>query len=86
MFLKAHSGEWFHLAYLPLAKWVRLYGCSRTGVAESSAFSSIREAQLGREEQDFLPHCPSVTWAAMCITDGRGRQEAEEQCKTWPGH
>lgn len=22
MFLKAHSGEWFHLAYLPLAKWV----------------------------------------------------------------
>ena len=86
MFFKAQSGEWFHLADLPLAKWVRLCGCFKTGVAESSAFSSIREAMLGREEQDFLPHRPSTTWPAMCITYGRGRQDAEEQRKTWPAH
>ena len=35
MFFKAHSGEWFHLADLPLAKRVRLCGCFKTGVAES---------------------------------------------------
>lgn len=77
MFLKPHSGEWFHLADLPLAEWVQLCGSLSPGLAESPAFPGTTEAMLGGEDQDFLPHCPSTTWAAMYITCGRGRQEAE---------
>lgn len=50
-------------------------------MAESSAFSRTTDTTLGGHEQDFLPHCPSAMWAAVCIVNGRGRQEADESIK-----